>query len=548
MSLKKNDNNIVIWFLYLALYGLLFIKFPLKNSLMGDLDIWFYVWQVNDYYQWIFDRANYTQINYPLEDVYKYTDYVWGLMTLYIPIKQLNLSDIWNFYLLFIIIFSLNAISIKLLLESLGINKHISLFLGLIFNLSNFLISNVENLNLTAIYPSIFAAYFLNKGLKSREILFILLSALFVFYQQCFSIYLYIFQFFLLIYIILINPFQPKKIALWFGLIIILTIPFFIYHNESPSYIFDEPYKSAILLSNEYHSISFFKDFFRVHKGNLIYPVMQDITNPWRYGARSAFFGISSYILFILGITHMLKLKVSNKTVGLFLILFACLFISSGPMNGILNFEFLNPIGWINKLIPKTLLFRHLFRIHIFTILFCFIIVGIYLTNIKKGVIISCIFSLTFIIENFPFKYPVYESTKYLSPPKELLQITTLIPKKSIISFLPSCLLLENENELLSKYNPYKVDGIYSNWENQINYNITNGILPQISDERLETFKLSCNLNDKNFQKLVNKNEADYYILAKEFLNEKDSSVENILKRNCQLIQENSKFALFNCN
>lgn len=531
------------------LYGLLFLKFPINGSLIGDLDIWFYVWQANDYYQWLFDRANYTQINYPIEDVYKFMDSPWGLSSLFIPLKLILNDDIWIFYFIIVIALSLNAISLKILMERFSVSEWIALPLAFAFNLNNFLISNIENLNLTILFPAIFAAVFLDKGLKENKLSYFIISSLFIFYQQCFSIYLFVFQFILFIPIVLKNhKILLKNLMMWAVCIILLSFPFFIHHNEFPLYLLSEPYKTIIINSNDANSIKLIKDYFRIHPGNIIYPAFQDISNPWRYGAKSAFFGISSYILLAISFVYYYKVKQIRSMLPLLITGLLALLISLGPKYEMLHYEFMNPIGWFNQWLSKTVLFRHLFRAHILVIIISFIIIGIFLSKIKRGSLISVVFSLIFIVENLPFRYPLYHSSEFTTQSKELMEITKKIEPKSNLYFLPSCLIIGNEIEISEENNPYKAEMIYNIWSKHLNLNIANGYMAQLPFSKFENYMYSCNLSEAGLQYLQHKENVDYFVLSKEFIREKSKDNGSMLKQNCKLVLSNQKFEIYDCH
>lgn len=544
--MSKLKENTGIFFLYLLFFCLLFIKFPLHNSLIGDLDLWFYVWQANDYYQLLFDKANYTQINFPVEDVYKYTDYVWGLASLYIPLRQFTSNDIWIFYFLYVLIFSLNAFSLKLFLESIGINKFSALLLALIFCCNNFLISNIENMNIVVMFPCFFAVTYLHKGLKKGSYVLLFLSALFMFYQQSFSIYLYVFQFFLVAFIILINQFQLKPIGFWLFFTLLFTLPFFVYHDISPAYLLIEPFKTIGILANEEHSLHYFRDFFRVNKGNLIYPAMQDIGNPWKYQARSAFFGISSYLLIVYSFFYFRKQKFAREVKVALLLLLVCAIIAAGPMFDLFGYRIYSPIGWVNLFFPKSILFRHLFRIHLFSILFFFILIGLFLNHHKKRNLIMGVFAILFLIENLPFNYPNNDSFKYITPSKNLTDLTDKLPAKSNLYFLPSCLILEDELHLNKKNNLFKAEMIYGVWKNHIHHNTFNGLLSQNPDDVYENFILTCDLDSTNFKELIHVNNIDYFVIAKEFASKDFMSKKlPIVESKTKFLEENKEFILF---
>jgi hypothetical protein len=253
---------------------------------------------------------------------------------------------------------------------------------------------------------------------------------------------------------------------------------------------------------------------------------MSDIENPWRYGARSAFFGFSTYLLTFLAILYFWRKGQKRLLIYVGLLLFLSMMVSTGPMLRTDHYSIITPIGWVNKWLPDTLVIRHLFRAHLLTIAGCLFLIGLFLKDLNKDSpkllnVGLFFFASFFILENVPFKAEKYQSANYLHPPQELVDALQLIPAESKLFFFPSCQILESESEITKGFNPMNREYIYMVWKNELPFNIYNGRMGYLTNTGYNNTLLTCDLTAQNFEELISKNEIDYFVLVRDFVDER---------------------------
>ncbi len=61
---------------------------------------------------------------------------------------------------------------------------------------------------------------------------------------------------------------------------------------------------------------------------------------------------------------------------------------------------------------------------------------------------------------------------------------------------------------------------IYMVWKNKLPFNIYNGRMGYLTNTGYNNTLLTCNLTTENYQKLITENDIDYFILARDFVDE----------------------------
>jgi hypothetical protein len=540
MSSIKGDNMkfskiklVVFCFVFFVVtFGLIFLPFPLHQSFIGNIDIWFYVWQWNDYFNHITHSSVPGQVLYPEENYRALVDSAFGYGIIFSVFKAFVRSDIWVFYLVLVSILSLNSIAFTLILNQFKIPIKISAVMAFCLFANNFVLSNLENFNAYTFFPGFLAIYIWLKVIRSRSrirFLWLVISGLLVGAQIYYSIYLFLFQFVFWLVLILSMGWERRYIGAYFimfGSMLLMVFPFFSQRQELSDYLQDPVLQDMLFKSNESHSIFFMKDWIRVNVGNLIYPAMTDIQNPWRYGARSAFFGFSTYGLFFISVFYFWKKGKGKLLFWVGLLLFIAMMLSTGPMLRTPHYSFITPIGWVNEWLPGTLVIRHLFRAHLLTIAGSLFLIAMFFKEINvhhtRMVNICLVFFLVvFSIENIPFKAAKYQSSHYTQPPNELVDVLKMVPEESKLFFLPSCQILDSESQITTGFNPMNREYIYMAWKNRLPYNIFNGRMGYLTNTGYNNTLLTCDLTTENYQKLMADNDIDYFVLVRDFVDER---------------------------
>jgi hypothetical protein len=539
------------------MFFLVLLRFPLNGSLFGNIDIWFYVWQMNDFFNQHFGDAPFGQILYPSNKLGNIMESPWGIGLIYSPFKLLIKNDIWTFYLLSCTVLSLNGVSFYLFIKSFGLEKWVAIAMAFLFASNNFALANVENFNAFVLFPGILAAFGLKKATITsgkESILFLIFSALMAGCQLYFSMYFFVFQFIIIGLIFLFNWKQLPKIqylVLWSVLILLLMIPFVTHHQGLPEYLNKYGLMQSASIHNEAHSINVPKDFLRADPGNLIYPAMNDIINPWRYAARSGFFGISSYILFVIAIVFLWKEKQRKLMFFALSITMIAIVVSTGPYLKTVWYEIKTPIGWVNEWMPNTNAFRHFFRAHLVTIAGALFTIALFFHHLilqkpKMGKALLVLFSFIFLIENIPANGELFPSKAYLKPEASLLEVLEDIPEQSNLFFLPSCHIIMDERIVAEPINQINREFIYATWKTYLPYNIYNGLLSYVTDEGYENSFYTCSMDSLKLNSLISLNNIDKFIICYNFMSvEERSIILPLLKAQTSLQSENNSYAVF---
>lgn len=568
MSNKQQSNKTVgeiktLVLLFLAIFALFFfvlLRFPLNNSLFGNIDIWFYVWQMNDFYNQHFGNAPFGQILYPSDKLSNIMESPWGIGLIYSPIKFFIKNDIWTFYLLSCTVLSLNGVSFYLFLKSFQLHRWVAVAMAFMFAANNFALANVENFNAFVLFPGLTAAFCFRNAIISNgrnSFLWLIMSAVLSGIQLYFSMYFFVFQFIIIGVMILFYWKQLpafKNLGAWAVVILLMMLPFVTHHQGLPEYLNKYGLMQSASFSNEMHSINVPLDFVRVDPGNLIYPAMNDIINPWRYAARSGFFGFSSYLLFAIAVVFFWKRKEKKLLFFALSIIFIAVAISTGPNLTTSLYKIKTPIGWVNEWFHNTNAFRHFFRAHLVTIAGVLFLIALFLNQIlvekpQRGKVIVVFFTLFFLVENIPVNGELFPSKQFLKPNNELSEALYQVPKESDLFFLPSCHIILDEKIVAQPINQINREFIYATWKNYLPYNIFNGLLSYVTDEAYENSYYTCSLDSLKLNSLISVNNIDYFIICYNFISKEEREVLlPILKAQTTLVAENKDFAVFGVN
>ncbi|MCP4122954.1 MAG: hypothetical protein GY751_14480 [Bacteroidetes bacterium] len=508
---------------------------------------------MNDFFLDLTGAQSYGQIMYPADNLNGVIFFnSVGLGVIYAPFKFIIQDDIWVFYCVTTTVLALNGLGCYLLMRALGVDIRIAAILGILFGCSNFVMSQLGNFVSFALFPSLFSLYFLLRSLKEqgRSKFLASISALFAVLQIYFSIYHFVFQLVLIIPFAIAGRIHRNRpvLIIWTSVLILLSIPFFIGHQNMISSLSGSNLM-LMMADNERYSISLFFDYFRVHIGNLLYPAMGELQSEWMYHARSAFFGISTYILLVGALFHLLRHR-SRMAVACFSVFAIAVIATSGPFFTIFGMEVLSPVGWVNKLVPKTMMIRHLFRLHHLVILTSLILIAFYLQSLLKdrpgrAMILTVVFASIFMFENIPFKAPLYESRKHITIPSGLVRVLDKIPPHQNLLFLPVCTSQITPEEFKDPIIPIAREYLYMNWKNSLDHNIYNGLISHTSDAGFIINQIFCELDQFGFDRFIYESDVNYFVVAKEYAS--DSFKEKdlpLLVANTVLIDQSDDFIL----
>lgn len=528
-----------------SLAGIVLYEHFGNHRLIGNLDIWFYHWQAEDFRLWFSqeilhhsDAIYHGQIVYPVDNPSGYAGSSWALGLPYLLSYGLFQSPSLALLVVIVWIIGMNAATAYGLSRSLRIDHLAALCIGCCWSLSQFMWANVENINAFYGWPGLIAlALFIQLVRKhflwapKRRYAVGLAIGMLLILQLFASIYLWLFSCILLVGTLIYQGIRRKKIV---GLLqpllitcIVFLCGFTVYAFQRapvPDYLFDANHQSALKESIERHSISFPKDYLRVnhHEGFGI----EVLENPWQQGARSAFFGFTPLI--VLALSVFLAIRGGRYAVlrPYFLVLFVFILISSGLQMQWFDYTIQSPIGVMSDFFPKLLVIRHWFRAHT-VVIFISLLLGLFTLSILldkspyKRVILLAYMTL-FMLENLSFNAPQSLSLASAKPPVELVQWNKQHPEASAI-LLPSCPLPPADvMNLRSSINQVNREMIYGAWQTQLSLSVVNGGLAYYPPELIPVGSAMCScsqgdsLTASSMQKLVleaRKLNVDYILI-----------------------------------
>ena len=504
-----------------------FIQFPLNGSLYGNIDIWYFVWLSEDVFRTLLGQESMGQVLYPEVDLDGLQGTQTGVASLYCLIRLIVSDPVWTFFVITHLITALNALSFFVLGRSLRIRAAILTPIAIAFAFNNFVWSNIENFDAYALFPSLLAAgCFLSahRSTDRKRMYLLLLSGLFAGIQLHFSIYFFIFQFLLfpLLFLstssMLRSCWSIRSIAIWVVPMLLLISPFALEKRVIPEYLSSLDVLDVLVSSHESHSISLFGDYLRADPGNLFLPVQRDIPNPWRYAARSGFFGFSTYVLALSSMLFLLFVRRRMAVTILFTIV-GFMILSSGPFLTIGSWEIRSPVGWVYEHIPSTVFIRHFFRAHLLVVTLALLSIALAghlasrTSNGRTPTIIALVFGLLFSIENLPWRMRPFEQSDMWTVP-DALRISEEREDVLNVHVLPSCHLMLDERTLASRWNSVNREFILMNWANDLDINLFNGQLAYAPQQTFENTLLTCALTSIRLDSLIRHNDIDAFVVV----------------------------------
>jgi hypothetical protein len=516
-----------------------------NHRLIGNLDIWFYHWQAEDFRLWFSQEILHNttalydgQIAYPVDNPSGYAGSSWALGLPYLLSYSLFQNPSLALLAVIVWIIGMNAAAAYGLSRSLRIDHVAAFCIGCCWSLSQFMWANIENINAFYAWPGLIALALLIQLVRkhsvwatNRRYAVALAIGTMLTLQLFASIYLLLFSCILLVSILIYHGRHRKKLV---GLLhpllitcVVFICGFIVYAFQRapvPDYLFDADHLSALKESIELHSISFPKDYLRVNHHNGL--GVEVLENPWQQGSRSAFFGFTPLI--VLALSVFLAIRKGRYAVlrPYFLVLVGFILISSGLQMQWFGYTFQSPIGFMSDFFPKLLVVRHWFRAHT-VVIFISLLLGLLTLSIlldrstyRRAILLA--YMALFMLENLSFNLPQSLSLTTAKPPVELGQWSKQHPEASAI-LLPSCPLPpEDVMTLRSPINQVNREMIYGAWQTQLNLSIVNGGLAYYPPELIPVGNAMCScsqgdsLTESNMQKLVieaRKLHVDYLLI-----------------------------------
>jgi|GEM_PF-1322522 len=547
------DRRSLIFFLLFFLA--LFLQYPLSGSLPGNTDTWFYLTLFN-HYQNLLTGIFGTPAGgayYPSMPFFLYAEPSFLSGAIFIFFKTIGLPNLWAYYAFISLIYGLNAFALYKIARLYGASTFGALFAGLAFTASNYALGNIDQQNAVVYFPALFSIYYFRKFLFSYEHKHLVYCLLIGGLQIYFSSYIFIFQSVILGLIGLYNikeiaqtPELRTPLLKYFCIYPILILPFaylYIFNDRiEQSYDPSSQFKGFIMSSLH------LQDFIRVLPNNLIIPESTDINIPLLAHIRSAYIGLSLYVLAAIGLITF------RHRIEVLMIALIGLLISIGPYLQLGSTSIPMPMYIYYEILHMDAFMRTPCRAFtIFTIALA-ILAAMGISHIikrhKYGIYISFAICFVFLLENIPTPLEKHPSTFFLHPPKEYVALLKEQGQVPCLN-LPSSLFSPN-NEFIAPLEEYNREHIYTFWQTFHKQPVLNGSAGYFPTPRMNNNDWAKSLsNPQSIPNLISQNNLGYIIYHKTFVlpsdNPKDLSTLKT-SEHLTLIKETPSFALFQCN
>ncbi len=535
MVSERNKERMWAWGLYTLLFGLLFLQFPLKDSLPGNFDTWFMIAYSNGLMMnlsaW-WNSVEATAPLYPVLDYYSYGESAALGAFIYSAIKAIIGSDIWTVYGVILLVFSTTATSVFMLARFFTSSFWPPFLAGILFCGANFTLAHIDSIHTLFFAPGFLAIYLWLKFLSTGHWRLSVMAALFGVVQLYISAYafLLVHGVIVLAFLFYFRPVKVKKHTLHFvvGLVVLVAgcIPFFnLYAKAINSGDFYRP----LITEMEPESGSLeLHDLIRFLPGERLYPVLDEVNygeiahtkqlaeeskyvkkyavysnwllsmgsfpQPeeimgWATIRRSAGIGVLIYIMAFIGLFTLFKY---DKRLAIFVstLIVSTFLISLGPFLKFGNTIIPMPTYWLYHYFPTSLFFRVPLRAFFLVLLALSVLSAIGIEGFIFNGSASRLWVVPFVIilfmaENLPKSLPAFPAKEYVEAPKLLTDGNFSLSNEDVIVHLPSSIgfSYRYSDRALFAYNR---EVMYMNWQTQYKHHTVNGVNGYIPRSRLK--------------------------------------------------------------
>jgi len=552
----KQDRPILLG--YFLFFFILFIPFPLTNTLPGNCDTWLAIALSNRYLENIFsflrDENQFSSL-YPTLNIHSFGESSPGLGLLFIIGKLIFQHDLWSYFFFILVQFFLTSYALYKLTSLFVKNRIACFFAGLSFCTTNFTFANIDDTLIIFYFFPLLSLYFFHTCVLFKKKSHILYSFFCFGLIPYFSFYLFFFQSIILFLHLFIYwkhlKFMKKDFligSLFVSSFISLPIILFYVINflDAP---FVNPYNiKKVIESSSLHLEDFTKslpqNFFFSKNG------LSELSTPyWSELRRHAFIGLTLPLMALLGF-----FKINNKTLKkVFLCLgFLGLIFSLGPHIIFKDVKFYSPIKFFYDTVPLLSFLRIPLRAFFLTLLSLsfFSAFGLeYLlkkmNHFKRGYLLAIIIFGLFLIENIPLtlkKYPTFSLEKIPSYYQDILRKYRPFAVLNLPSYIRFD-FLDSKKDFYS----FNREILYMNWQTKFPHHIPNGVNGYVPKSRMELQHIIMELPSENSLRSLSRKGIHYLLLHKDlFLNKLEQSFFNFTpSKSLELIEESSKHKLF---
>lgn len=551
--IKPSSTTIKVTGLFFLFFGLLFVQFPLADSLPGYVDTWLYLALFNDYgnhLEAFFTGDALGHCLYPAAPPYAYLEPSFGSSAFFLFFKLLPFNDFWAYYGFLVSIFALNASAAFVLARQYLGQVLPAVFTALAFAASSFAFGNFENQNTLTYFPALICIYHFREYLLGRNFGNLLVAMLAGGLQIYFGTYTFIFQSIVLLLIGLVHYREMffanawVKVLLALPIYVLLALPYIVVYLLNPELSeFYNPSRGDI---STIAAMSLdLNDLTRVLSGNLLYPVHTDLPQIFVYNLRAASMGIMFYLLALVGILARPSFRWEAG-----LIAAISFVIALGPYVTYQGQTITMPMGWLYEYSDLGAFIRHPARMFFITILMLGLFAGYGVKVIARytklpAFAILLVAGSVYLVENVPFPFEKYQTSLYMTgnPYAEAFANDSL----AVVLELPSTLDFAND-DLGKPFNQFSREYIYMYWQSKHKQNCLNGAVAFFPPERLHNAKLTQHITEGNaLDELIKENGIDYIVYHPELELPNEVSYLTFLRESPQLklISDKNVFMVF---
>lgn len=556
MLLRKHPGASAL-IIYLLFFGLLFVQYPLSDSLVGNTDaiasLTIYKEHILKLKALVFNQQSGNTF-YPESGITSYCESYVGETFFYAAFKLLGFSDFHVVYILIALFYSLNAFSVYCLCK-IYLKKEVPAFLGgLAFSSSCYMLGNQEMMNALLFFPTPLALVFFERFLLKGKTLHLFLCVIFISLQFYFSFYNILYAILLVAVFAALNASvlfhdalkRPFYYAGAFILLIALVAPLFTFIIISDN--FRGAFNPAVQIPGLTERFSFtLKNFLSSYPNNLIY---QGGIREWGGVSLAneyyANLGIVFWICCLIGLFQSFKYKWVFVAIALVSTL-----ISFGLYLDVFGYRITMPLTYLYKIEMFKWFYRipgRTFVVGVFalSVLFAAGIVRI-TQNQKRGPLIAVALIVIFLFENLPFPFPLLHNRNALVPPKQYLSFFEK-QKMKVTADVPSS-LFTNRFQYVNNISEYSREYRYMYWQTLHRNHTINGSVSYFPNSRMRNNDLLKDITiNNNLAQLIATNQLDYLTFHKKLvLAKEETNIDTFLMHSPMLDKqlENEEIVIY---
>lgn len=487
-SMAACRKNGLVFAGFLGFFLLMLLPIPHSGSILGTVDTLFIPAMSNTFLNRI--RAVLFgefvgQALYPA-DIARYGESSVGVASIFILFRSLGINDIYALYLTQVSLLSLMAYATMLLAKRYTQSFSSAVFAAFVFSTSNFLWADIDNLPIHFYFLPLLSAYFLKKAIQQKNTRTLLAAGVAGGLQMYFSVQVYIYQTLILAVMLLFSlpelwrAYSMREKSLFVFSYALIPLPLFLYYlNTVINLGVADPFPRTQW--EQFYSLHP-SDFLKALPNKFIrYPFTSTSAGGWHRAAHSAFVGVATPVLALVGLKGLSKQKLELVAIGLVGLLFAM-----GTTIDLGRREFASPLALFYRFVPLAKYLRVELRSYSVALLAMSILASLGWRRIARRLgrwsrkLPSVALVLVFLFvaaENISWPLNTYETVEYPAIPEGYVEF---------FRDKPDALILDLPSHSAS-WPGYIDEIIYVLWQTNHQRNILGGVSGYYPLSRIET-------------------------------------------------------------